>query len=243
VKTLTLLLFTLFFPGVVSVGAKPKDGSLILPPPEYSAWSITLLNKYGEDADHAAQDSAPALKLADGSVGDQDPVVKWNFKKVKDIMYVKCVTKDGKIGLVWIVNGMQVVQRPGQTSWFVNRHMQSSTDPFWLELGTNGFPHTTIVSPKTYQDTVDFMGKKCLHFKSQVHDPVEEDPARGNYDISVYIDEKSRLPVYAAGLIDAFTFEFSKLPKNELIPPPEVTNAVEAETKRRDRLDAVPPHA
>ena len=222
---------------------QPSKRPLIQKSPDYAAWSIVMSGRDRADATGSAQPSPPSLTAPQTTVDGDDPVVKWNFKKTKDVTRVECVTKSGKSGVVWIIGGMQVVQMPGQTSWLVDRHMSSSNDPFWMDLGPYGYPHTGIVSAKTYQDTGSFMGKKCFRFETQLHDPIEDDPAKGNYDILVYVEERSRLPVYAAGLVNAYTFQFSKAPQGDLTPPPEVTKAIEDESKRRERLNAVPPHA
>jgi hypothetical protein len=99
------------------------------------------------------------------------------------------------------------------------------------------------VSANSYQDTETCLGRPCLFFKQRLHDAVELDPSLGNYDVLVYVDSKSRLPVYAYNRGEGYKFQFYVAPRVDLIPPPEVTNAIQVEGKRRARLNAVPPHA
>lgn len=227
---------------IIAAMAAPKDlpeGPLIAEAPEYAAWSMTLVNA-SNPAPSAGSTPAPSPAVSER---ERDVVVKWNFRKAKNVTYVQCITKGGGSGAVWIVDGMQVVQLPGQKSCFVNRHMPLAADPFWIQCGPNGYPHTEIVSKSTYMDTESFLGTPCLVFKRRVHDPVELDPNLGNYDVLVYVDDKSRLPLFAVNRDDGYKFQFFKAPQVDLTPPPEVTKAIEVEGRRRDRLNAVPPHA
>jgi hypothetical protein len=241
-KTSVSLLSAWWLLWIIPALAGPKDfpeGPLILKAPEYAAWSMTLVNASNPMAP-AGSTVARTPPLTDR---DRTSVIQWNFRKAKDVTYVQCVTKGGGSVAVWVVGGMQVVQIPGRKSCYVSRHMPLAVDPFWIEPGPNGYPHTEIVSKSTYQDIESFLGQPCLVFKKRVHDPVELDPSLGNYDIIVYVDEKSRLPVFTVNRDDGYKFQFLKAPEVDLTPPPEVTNAIDLEGKRRARLDAVPPHA
>ena len=169
--------------------------------------------------------------------------MQWNFRKAREIMFVDCVTKGGGHGLVWIIGGVQVVCPPGQKAWFVNRHLPTAIDPLWIEVGPHGYPHTDIVSAKNFQSITSFHGGSYLFFKTRKHNPIEDNPAVGNFDVTVLVDEKSRLPFSATIGEDSYTFQFITVPEEPLVPPPEVLKAMEFETKRINRLNAVPPHA
>lgn len=242
-RTSCLIIAGFILGAIAAIAATKKlpDGPLILKAPEYASWSMTLVN--ADNPLSSAASSSPSASSSPVPEWERAVVVKWNFRKAKEIAYVQCVTKGGARGAVWMIGGTQVLQLPGQKSWFVNRHMASAPDPFWIDQGPYGYPYTGIVSENTYQDTVPFIGQNCFYFKKQVHDPIEPDPTMGNYDVLVYVDAKSRLPVFVLNRDRGYKYQFFDTQRVDLVPPPEVTNAIQFESKRRERLEAVPPHA
>jgi len=230
-RHLFAIMLAIFAMAAVACAQSPEGGIEALPPgpliqlraPEFARWVITCNPKKAGES------------------------TKYQFSKrivvtkTKDIRHEEITDESGHITEKWCCCNSIFWTDPLEKKRIALGNSIEAAGDLYVNYSKTDFPGTEWISASNYSEIKSFVGQDCIVFKERRTGDQESSSVLPNADSAVvYVDLKTRLPVYLQRGGEIRIYQFEAPPQVMLALPLDIQQMLERDKKHKEEMAQMP---